>query len=290
VRKWGAIFIAVLMAAPLWAQDPERALKTESAELIAVGKVRADFSVEFLHRARYSLSGLEGDLLRMGVMNFRVGVGEYAEFQISGVGRDYLTVTHRSQAILPATFTGDTTSDFGDLILATKLKLAPEKGIRPALSFRFAVQLPNASNENGLGNDETGFYSSLLLTKRLGSSEISGNLGLAILGSPVQSNSQADMLTYGLNVILPVHKRLELVGELIGRQGPVRVGNESLSRAQVGMRIRAAGMRWDITGMAGLKHDRPCTGFAIGMSFDFQAFHKKKSPVTIRTEKTPEGN
>jgi hypothetical protein len=282
VKKWGALIVAVFMAAPLWAQDPERALKTESAELMAVGKVGADFSVEFLHRARYPLSGLEGDLLRLGVVSLRTGVGDYAELQISGVGRDYLTVTNRSQAILPATFAGNDTSDFGDLILATKLKLAPEKGIRPALSFRFAVQLPNASNEKGLGNDEMGFFSSLLLTKRLGRAQISGNLGLAILGSPVQSNAQADMLTYGLNIVMPVHPRLELVGELIGRQGPERVGNESLARAQAGMRIRAAGVRWDLTGMAGLKHDRPCTGFAVGVSFDFQAFHGKKSPVTVR--------
>lgn len=270
------------MAAPLWAQDPERALKAESAELMAVGKVEADFSVEFLHRARYPLAGLEGDLLRLGVVSLRTGVGDYAELQISGVGRDYLTVTSRSQAILPATFAGNDTSDFGDLILATKLKLAPEKGIRPALSFRFAVQLPNASNEKGLGNDEMGFFSSLLLTKRLGRAQITGNLGLAILGSPVQSNAQADMLTYGLNIVMPVHPRLELVGELIGRQGPERVGNESLARAQAGMRIRAAGVRWDLIGMAGLKHDRPCTGFAVGVSFDFQAFHGKKSPVTVR--------
>lgn len=288
MKRWSAVLITILLAAPLWAQDAERALKTQSADIIAVGQLRADFGVEFLHRARYPLSGLEGDLLRLGVMNFSVGVGDYAEFQISGVGRDYLTVTRRTTAVLPTTVTGETTSDFGDLILAAKLKLAPEKGLRPALAFRFGTQLPNASNEKGLGNDEMAFYSSLLMTKQLGRARVSGNLGLAILGSPVQANTQADMLTYGINISMPVHSRVELVGELFGREGPVRVGNESLARAQAGARLHAGGMRWDIMGLAGLKHDRPATGFSISMSFDFQAFHKKKSPVTIRPAKSPD--
>jgi hypothetical protein len=223
-------------------------------------------------------------------MHFRIGVGEYAEFSLSGVGRDYLTITRRSQAILPTTFAGDTTSDFGDLLLATKLKLAPEKGIRPAISFQFGVQLPNASNEKGLGNDETEFYSSLLLTKHLGRARISGNLGLAILGSPVQANTQADMLTYGFGIILPVRGGLELTGDVYGRQGPLRIGNETLAQVRAGARLRAGGLVWELTGIAGLKHFNPASGLAFGITYEFQAFHKQRSPVTIRPEKPPGKN
>jgi hypothetical protein len=287
VKNWRMVFIAVFMATPLWAQDGARAIKTESAELVAVGRIQADIGVEFLHRARYSLSGLEGDLLRLGITNLRIGVGDYAEFLLSGVGRDYLTINKRYPAIIPPTISGDTTSDFGDLIIGAKLKLVPEKGTRPAISFKFAVQLPNASNERGLGNDETEFFSSLLLSKHLGRAQISGNLGLAILGSPVQANSQADMLTYGFSFVLPVHQRLELVGELSGRQGPVRLGNENLSQAQMGARIRAGGLRWDVAGIVGFKEFNPRSGLAVGVTFDFQAFHKKRSPVTIPSEKPP---
>ncbi len=287
MKNWRMVFIAVFMATPLWAQDGARAIKTESAELVAVGRIQADIGVEFLHRARYSLSGLEGDLLRLGITNLRIGVGDYAEFLLSGVGRDYLTINKRYPAIIPPTISGDTTSDFGDLIIGAKLKLVPEKGTRPAISFKFAVQLPNASNERGLGNDETEFFSSLLLSKHLGRAQISGNLGLAILGSPVQANSQADMLTYGFSFVLPVHQRLELVGELSGRQGPVRLGNENLSQAQMGARIRAGGLRWDVAGIVGFKEFNPRSGLAVGVTFDFQAFHKKRSPVTIPSEKPP---
>jgi len=281
------VFLAVFMASPAWAQDGPRAIRTESAELIAVGRIQADVGVEFLHRARYSLSGLEGDLLRLGVTNVRIGVGDYAEFLLSGVARDYLTINKRYPAVIPPTISGDTASDFGDLIIGTKLKLAPEKGVRPAISFKFAMQLPNASNESGLGNDETEFFTSLLFSRHLGRAQISGNLGLAILGSPVQANSQADMLTYGFSLVLPVHPRLELVGEVSGRQGPARLGNENLSQAQLGARIRAGGLRWDVAGIVGFDKFNPRSGVAVGVAFDFQAFHKKRSPVTIPSEKPP---
>lgn len=279
----GALF---LTAIPVHAQDPQRALRPETAALIGVGRVQADFGVEFDQRARYSLSGLEGDLLRFGILNFRVGVGDYAEFQISGVGRDFFSVTKRSKAVIATTFSGDNTSDFGDLILGAKLKLLPEKGHRPALSFKFAVQLPNASNERGLGADQTEFYSSLLFTKHLGRAEFAGNLGLAILGSAVQSNSQADMLTYGLGMVVPLHPRFELVAEVSGRQGPLRIGNENLAQARAGARIHAAGLLWDLMGIAGLKHFDPRSGLALGVSYEFQAFNKKRGPVTVKPEKS----
>jgi hypothetical protein len=282
-----AILFVIFLSSPLRAQDAERAIKTENAELLPVGRVRVELGAEFLHRARYSLSGLEGDLLRLGTMQFRFGVGEYAEFSLSGVGRDYLTITHRSGVILPTTFSGDSTSDFGDLLLATKLKLVSEKGRRPAISFRFGVQLPNASNESGLGNDETEFLSSLLLSKHLGRATVSGNLGLAILGSPVRANTQADMLTYGFGIVLPVHGGLEVVGDVSGRQGPVRIGNENLSQVQAGARFRAAGLVWELTGIAGLKPFNPHSGLALGIRYDFQAFHKNRTPVTIRPQKPP---
>lgn len=286
VSKWAALLIAVCLSVP--ARGEDRPLKTENPEPLSAGMIRADFGVEFLHRQRYSLSGLEGDLTRFGVTSIRVGVGEYAEFQISGVFRDFLTVSRRDTPVLSYSFVGDTTSDFGDLTLGTKLRLAAEKGARPAIAFKFAVELPNATNESGLGTDQTEFYASTLLSKHLGRAQLLGNVGLAILGSPVQPNSQADLLTYGFGVVMPVRNRLELVGQVYGRQGPVRIGNESFAQVQAGARFRAAGLRWDVSGLAGLEHFNPSSGLIVGVAFEFQAFHKKRSPTTVRPGKPPE--
>jgi Putative MetA-pathway of phenol degradation len=287
VSLW--ILLAMCLATPAVAQDPERALRPESAALVGIGRVRTDFAIEFYQNARYSLSGLQGDLLRLGVIAVRVGAGEHAEFQISGVGRDFLSMTGRSQAVIPTTFAGDTTSDFGDLILSTKLKLMAERQLRPALGFQFAVQLPNASNESGLGADETGFYSRILLSKRLGKAEMQGNLGLAILGSPIKANSQADLLTFGIAASVPVNKQLDLVGQIYGRQGPERIGNENLARVQAGARFRAGGLQWYLAGVAGLRHFDPRSGLIVGVTYEFQAFQRKRGPVTIRSA-VPSGN
>ena len=202
------LLACLLMPPPLHAQ--ERPLNTESAAILDLGAVHADFGVEFLHRQRYSVSGLEGDLMRLGVGMLRIGVGEYAEFQMSGVIRDFLTVAKRTPAAIPPTFAGDTTSDFGNLTLGTKLRITEEKGSRPALAFKFAVQLPNASNESGLGKDVTDFFAQVMLSKHSGRGQFLGNVGLAILGSAVQPNSQSDQLTYGLGGVFRVRKDLDL--------------------------------------------------------------------------------
>src|SRR5213593_2085750 len=72
-----------LLTSPCLAQ--QRPLMTDDAQLVPLGRVRAEFGIEFLQGQRYSLSGLEGDLTRLGVAGVHIGVGELAEFQISGV-------------------------------------------------------------------------------------------------------------------------------------------------------------------------------------------------------------
>jgi hypothetical protein len=284
--SWVGLFLLAVWSAcvggPGRASAQERPLQTDTAELLPVGKVRSQLGFEFLQRQRYSLSGFEGDLTRVGVMSLHVGVGEYAEFQLSGVAQDFLSITRRNPAVIPTTVSGDTTNDTGDLVLAAKLKLAAEKAGRPALAFKVAVQLPNASNERGLGNDETEFYASLLASKRVGKVRLTANAGLAILGSPVVPNSQSDMLLYGLAAAVPVGRRLELVAEAYGREGTQRVGNERRGQVRVGARIHAGGLYWDLAGLAGLHRFDADSGVAFGVRYEIQAFHKSRAPRTVK--------
>ena len=138
---------AVLLGSGIPSLAQQRPLKTDDADIVPTGRVRLEFGVEFLQGQRFSLSGLEGDLTRLGVADVHVGVGEYAEFQISGVVQDFLSVSRRTPAAIEPNFAGDATSDVGDLVLATKLKLMPERKSHPGVAFKFAVQLPNAETE-----------------------------------------------------------------------------------------------------------------------------------------------
>ncbi len=255
----------------------QRPLKTDDAELLELGRIRTEFGAEFLQRQKYSLSGLEGDLTRAGIARIGVGLGQYAEFQISGVFQDFLSVSRReANPPIPPSFSGNSTNDFGDLVLATKIKLAAEKSLRPALAFMFAVELPNAKHDSGLGNDQTQFYANVLCSKHLGKARVLGEVGLAILGNPVVVGRQADVLTYGLGLLVPLHPKLTLVGEVNGRKGPSpqRVGNEDQSVARLGLQVRAAGLRWDLGGIAGLKHFDPASGIYVGITHEFKAFNR----------------
>ncbi len=274
-----AVFV-LLMAVPAISQ--QRPLRTDDASLLATGRTRIEFGFEFLQGQKYPLSGLEGDLTRIGVAGVHVGVGEYAEFQVSGVIHDFLSVSRRSPPVIPPDFGGNSTSDFGDLVLATKLKLAAEQGMRPAMAFKFAVQLPNAGNESGLGTDTTKFFASLLLAKQLGRARLLANAGLAILPSPVEAGSQADLVTYGLAAVVPLHPRINLAGEINGRGGAERLGNESQSQARLGLQLHAAGLRWDVAGVAGLESTDANSGLVFGVTYEFQAFGKKRGPRTIK--------
>jgi len=254
----------------------QRPFRTDDAELLDTGQVRASIGVEFLQAQRLSLPGLKGDLTRLGVTSIHVGVGEYAEFQISGVMQDVFTVSSRTeQPPIPARFDGNTTTDFGDLVLGTKLKLAGEKGARPAIAFNFAVQLPNASQDSGLGTDQTAFFSSLLFKKSLWRAQLLADLGIAILDSPVLQGTQTDPFTYGLAAIVPVHRSINLVAEVSGRQGPPRrVGNENKSQTRLGLQFRAGGVRWDLAALAGLMPYDPKSGIIVGATYEFQAFQR----------------
>jgi hypothetical protein len=279
--RW--MLLAVCLAVPAVANAQQRPLRTDDAEILKTGRVRADFGIEFLQKQRYSLSGLQGDLTRLGVSSIHVGVGEYAEFEISGVVQDVLAVSDRAEPVIPPNFSGNTTRDFGDLILGAKMKLAGEKGRRPAMAFKFAVELPNAKHDSGLGTNQTEFYSSLLFKKHAGRSQIMADVGFAILGSPVLQGRQTDPLTYGIAAVVPIHRSVNLVGEIYGRQGPRhRVGNENKSQVRTGIQFWTRGIHWDLAGVAGLTHFDPKSGIVVGATYEFQAFQRSPSPVTIK--------
>jgi len=261
----------------------QRTLKTDDASLLPVGRVRMEIGAEFLQRQRYALSGLEGDLTR-GYAAIGVGVGEYAEFQISGVFQEVLSISKHTEPVVAPDISGDSTRSVGNLTLGTKLKLVGEKDRMPAIAFKFAVELPNANQAHGLANDETAFYADLLFGKNIGHARLSGDLGFAILGSPVMAGQQADLLTYRVAVITPVNRRLNFFAEINGREGPENrgLGNENQSRLRAGIQLWTGAIRWDIGAMAGFKHYDPKSGIVVGATYEFHAFNKTVMPVKIQ--------
>ncbi len=250
----------------------QRPLVTESTDTVAEHHLRLELGAEWLQDAVFPLSGLEGDLTRIGVFGLRFGLGGAAEIELQGVAQDRLGIEKRSEAphspLLD--FSGNSTSDFGDVLLGTKFRFVQEQKGIPALGFRFAVELPNASNEKGLGNDETNAYAAFLLSKKIGKAQVNGNLGLAILGDPLDAGAQDDLLTYGFSGVYHASPRLNLVADLYGRTGPGGIGTEEQSRLRAGVQVKAWEFYWDAGVFAGFRSTDPSWGIVFGLSRDLK--------------------
>lgn len=270
------LVVVLVLSLPPAVLCQQRPLVTESVRTVGNDRLMFDIGIEFLQDAKFPFSGLEGDLTRVGVIGVRTGVGENVEIQLLGTAQNILNVENRFTA--PNTsqlnFSGNSTSDIGNLTMATKVRLKEETAYIPALGFRFGAELPNTSNENGLGTDETNVFSGMLLEKQFGKLRVLANFGLEILGDPVSAGSQDDLLAYGVAFVYPAHDRFNLLVDTYGRTGSAGTGTEAQTLLRVGSQIKAAGMFWDVALFFGFRHTDPSSGLVIGVSraFDFTLF------------------
>ena len=166
------------------------------------------------------MSGLTGTLLRLPTFGMNVGLSSIADLQIDAGFHSRLNIDSRERAPLSSmvTATGTSTFDVDDVVIGTKIRIAPETARRPGFGFRFATKLPNAGNESGLGLDTTDFFASILVAKTVQSVRLVGNVGVGILGDPTRGDRQNDVLTYGLSFARALTQAAEVVGEVNGRQ------------------------------------------------------------------------
>jgi hypothetical protein len=268
--------IVLVLASPVDAQ--QRPLLTEDPEPIGAGRVLIEGGIEAARDQEYPVSGLEGNLWRVPTLGLSFGLSAIAELQIDGSAHDRLSIQHRRQAPLDdmLTVTGDSTSDVGDIVVATKVRFLYETANRPALALRFATKLPNAQNESGLGLDTTDFYATLLGAKTVQSFRVVGNVGVGILSDPTRGDRQNDVLTYGFSLARAVTDESELVGELNGRvstrSGKAPAGTESRSLLNLGARYTRGLVRIDAAVFFGLTDVDPRVGFSAGATYVFHAF------------------
>lgn len=255
----------------------QRPLLTEDVDIIPPGTIRIEAGIDFLQGAKFPVSGINGDLTRVGVIGINIGMGPNVEFQIEGVAQNVLSINSRGASAIPLTLApgANSANDTGDFMLSAKFKLRNETRRGPSLGFRFGVQLPNSNQARGIGLNQTNAYGSVLVGKKFGHDgrfNTFGNLGLAILTAPTQLFSQNDVVTYGLAGIYRVNRQFSIAGEVNGRAntrpGDGPLGTESQAEARLGMQIRASGLRFDFAGIKGLTNFTHKSGFTVGVTFD----------------------
>lgn len=267
----------VFYAAPR-AQSQQRPLITEDVEIVKPGVIRIESGFEFLQNQTFPISGLRGDLVKVGDTRLSFGLSPNVEFQIEWTLQNFLSIDGRGMPSVPLRLGANDadTNDVGDVTLWMKMKLRNETRLAPALGFRFGVQLPNTNETRGIGTNTTNFFATILAGKTVSDRlNLFGNIGLGILEAPLANFSQNDVLVYGLAGIYKVNDALNLVGEVNGFHSTRRrtpIGTEDFSTARLGAQVRAFGVRWYTAGIFGLSKRAPKTGLSVGITYDWEAF------------------
>ena len=259
------------------AQAQQRPLVTEDPETIGAGRILLEAGMTAEHEAVFPVSGLVGNRWVVPTLGVSIGVSSIAEIQVDGSPYQRLYITERRPAPLDdlLRISGDTTTDVEDIVVAAKIRIVSETAGRPAFGVRFATQLPDASNESGLGTDLTSFCVSLLIAKTVQSVRIVGNAGGAILGDPTGVAEQNDLLTYGISFARALTTEGEIVAEINGRYNNSandEVGSETRATLRIGGRYTRGPVRVDGGVLLGMTASDPDIGFTAGVTWVFNAF------------------
>ena len=261
----------------------QRPLITEDVDIIPPGSMRLEVGMDFLQNAKFPVSGLRGDLTRAGVIGINIGLAPNVEVQIEGVAQNFLSINSQGPSAIPLEVApgANSTNDFGDFTLWTKIKLRAETANGPSIGFRLGVQLPNSSQGRGIGLNQTNAYGQLLVGKKFGRNgrvNTFGSLGIGILTAPTQLFTQNDVIMYGAASIIRINDQLSIAGEVNGRMntrpGGGPLGTESQGEARLGMQIRASGLRFDFAGIKGLTSQSPRSGLTVGVTYDTPSIFK----------------
>ena len=128
----------------------------------------------------------QGHLLRLPVVNVRVSPADNVELQVSAPA---MLMSFGSDGVRR--------NEGGDITLGTKWTVFREHGSAPGLGLRWAVKLPNASEETGLGTDRPDTTMQMIVSKTLGRVQLDGNFGLSIIGDPWVLDRQTDIMVCG---------------------------------------------------------------------------------------------
>jgi len=272
--------VSVGLAAPTHAQS--RPLVTEDPETVPAGYILLEAGVDFLHGVKYPVTGLTGNLTKLGTFGLSFGMSSVAEIQVDGGFLNRLAiVTIDPAAPLAFRYTGgaDSTSSFEDLSIGAKVRFLSETEGRPAMAIRFVTRLPFVGTDTGLGTGTTDFNVGLAMAKTVRSTRVAANVGLGVMGDPVEGDQHNELFTYGLSFARAVKTGAELVVEFNGRldfgDDEPPVGTDSRAIIRAGGRFTRGPVRMDAGLILGLTDRDPDWGFTVGATWVFKAFTVK---------------
>lgn len=270
-----ALILGITVTATLAQQRP---LLTDDVDITPPGSLQISAGVDFFQNAKFPLSGIRGDLTRVGDIRIRTGFSSNVELQIEGTIQNYVAINSRNPSAIPLNIGGNSTNDFDDITVSAKVKLRNETRLLPAVGLKFGFQMPNSDQARGIGTNQINVFSKILLQKKFGDVvdgtpqfNAMGNVGLQIMTAPLERFTQNDVVLYGLAGIYRVTDRVNVLGEVNGRintrSGNAPLGTESVGQFRIGTQIKASGLRFDTAAAFGLTKFSPRTGVIFGVTY-----------------------
>ena len=277
MRKLAAAFICTLVAI-IAASAQQRPLMTDDIDITPPGSIEIGAGVDFFQNAKFPLSGIKGDLTRVGDIRVRQGFAANVELQIEGVIQQYVAINSRTLSPIPLNVTGNSTNDFGDFIISAKVKLRAETKRLPAIGLKFGYEMPNTDQAKGIGTNQINIFSKIIVQKKFGKVVANtptfnayGNIGLAIMTAPLERFTQNDVILYGLAGIYRLTDNVNIASEVNGRVntrgGGAPIGTESIGQFRIGAQFKTAGLRFDTAAAFGLTKYSPRTGITFGVTY-----------------------
>ena len=277
MKRISICFVLMLIVA-VGTSAQQRPLLTDDVDITVPGSLDIAIGVDFFQDAKFPLSGIRGDLTRVGDIRIRTGLAANVEIQMEGALQNYVAINSQTTPPIPLSFNGNSTNDFDDFTVSTKIKLRAEGRLMPAVGLKFGFQMPNSNETRGIGTNQINIFTKLLLQKKFGSMvgrtprfNAMGNLGLGIMTAPLQRFTQNDVLLYGLAGIYRATDHVNIVSEVNGRvntrSGDAPLGTESIGQFRIGTQVRTSGLRFDTAAAFGLTRFSPRTGITFGVTY-----------------------
>jgi hypothetical protein len=273
---WLVVVLAIAGADRAAAQVPEAVtphhagLRTGTLLFPAPGVLFASLGAEYLPDVTNDLAGVRGEIVRLPTVGLKLGLAEYAMFQVTWPAYNRLRVHSQQEPPPLGRRLGHVSTDWGDVTVATHIRLRPDHGGWPGAGIRFAAKLPNSNETLGIGDNTTDVFASGLMSKTFASRlSVFTDVGLGILTERTRAFTQNDVLTYGVMADWRAHERLDVVGEVTGRSsrhegGP---GTGSRSELRAGLELRHGAFHWSVLAAHGLtRRDSRGLGVSINAS------------------------
>lgn len=273
---FAALIVTVLLTCGVAAQ--QRPLLTDDIDITTPGAMEISAGVDFFQDAKFPLANMTGDLSRVGDMRLRTGFAPNVELQIEGTIQNYVAINSRGVSPIPLNVSGNSTNDFDDFTISTKIKLRNESPAFPAVGLKLGFQMPNTDQAKGIGTNQINVFGKLIVQKHFGDVKngtsrfnAMGNLGIMIMNAPLERFTQNDVLLYGLAGIVRATDNVNIVSEVNGRVntrgGVAPLGTESIGQFRIGTQIKASGLRFDAAAAFGLTRFSPKTGIIFGVTY-----------------------